>query len=94
MPGLPKYAARRDTNEREIVIVLRTVGAQVYRLSAPGLPDLIVNHDGKTTFLEVKARRGEMTAAQRETLRFWEGAPVHVVRSPDEAVRLFESESK
>ena len=97
------YAKQRDTNEAEIVLVLRRAGASVTRLSDHGVPDLLVGWQGTTHLLEVKhplgakggARYnkrskggdGDLTRAQVAWWAAWRGSPAHVVRSVDEAMR-------
>jgi hypothetical protein len=48
---------KRDSNERDIVQALEAVGVLVYRVSAPGLPDLLTWYQGRWLPLEVKHRR-------------------------------------
>ena len=73
-------ARKRDRNEREIVLALRAVGAEVWRLSVPGGPDLLVRRAGRIWCFEVKTAKGTRTAAQ--ALTQWQ-----VVRTIDEALR-------
>ena len=77
---------RRDANEAAIVAALRKIGVQVWRISAPGLPDLITHHRGTWRPLEIKRPGGSLTPAQRETART---APFAMVSSVSEAVRVF-----
>lgn len=50
-----RRAARRDSNEVEIVRALIAAGASVTHLSGvDGLPDLLVGYQGRTVLLEVK----------------------------------------
>lgn len=91
--GIPRYAHRRDGNEKSIINALETVGFQAIQLSAKGLPDLIVNgnnHQGvpDSWFMEVKSKAGQLTDAQQETLANWQGKPIHVVRSIEEALHI------
>jgi hypothetical protein len=51
-------AARRDTNEKGIVDVLRRAGALVYRLDERDLPDLLVGYRRRWHLLEVKQEKG------------------------------------
>ncbi len=84
---MPRHA-RRDSNESEIVRHLRAIGAQVYRLSAPGMPDLLVNFHGQTYFMEDKTRKGKLTGLQVATFSDWAGSEIYVVRSVDEALTV------
>jgi Holliday junction resolvase len=99
-----RRAARRDSNEAEIVRALEAVGAAVQRLSEPGCPDLLVSFRGVLTLIEVKLpltergaksqRReaeggiGDMTAAQVKWWREWRGKPPVIVRTVDEALYI------
>lgn len=49
-----RRAAGRDSNEAAIVDALVAAGASVTRLSAEGVPDLLVGIAGRTYLLEVK----------------------------------------
>ena len=53
-----RRAARRDSNEIEIVRALEAAGASVTYLSTPGVPDLLVGYQGRTHLLEVKQTLG------------------------------------
>lgn len=81
---------RRDANEGQIVDALEAAGAKVARLSAPGVPDLLVSFRNGARrdlcLLEVKTKAGKATQAQREFEA--EGWQVFVVRSPEEALRV------
>ena len=57
-------ARRRDANEQEIVDALMQVGAVVFRLSAPGCPDLLVGWQGRWLPMEVKSATGTLTPLQ------------------------------
>lgn len=53
--SLHRRAARRDSNEAEIVAALLAAGASVTYLSGvDGLPDLLAGFQGRTYLLEVK----------------------------------------
>ena len=67
--------------------VARAVAKAKWLGMAVGFPDLIVVHDGRVAFLEVKAARGRITEGQeamREALGA-QGFEVAVVRSLDDA---------
>ena len=97
------YAKQRDTNEAEIVLVLRRAGASVTRLSDYGVPDSargLAGHDppargqapagrkGGTRYNKrSKGGDGDLTRAQVAWWAAWRGSPAHVVRSVDEAMR-------
>jgi len=80
-----RRAAKTDRNHAEIIAALRQLGAEVLDLSpmGRGCPDLAVQFRGAITFLEVKGRRGRLTADQVAFQRRWR---VTVVRSVDEAL--------
>ena len=88
---LPRRAARRDENEPEVVAYLVAAGCSVERLSASGVPDLLVGYHGRNHLVEVigpgkaknhRARKG-LTPAQVEWHGEWRGT-TDTVRSLDE----------
>ena len=79
-------ARKRDANEAQIVADLRAFGAEVMRISGPGLPDLFVEYRGRWTPLEVKSHTGGLTPLQAE--RATSGRPpIPIVRTTAEALR-------
>ena len=78
---------RRDANEPEIIAALKALGARVYQVSGSGLPDLIVQYQGREFCLEVKTAKGKRTDAQ-------EISEFRVVRSPADAVEAVRTEQK
>jgi hypothetical protein len=56
--SLARRAAKRDSNEQDIVDALEAIGATVTRLSGEGLPDLLVGLGGSMWLLEVKQPLG------------------------------------
>ncbi len=83
--SLHRRNARRDANEGPIVRALKQVGASVARLSAAGMPDLIVWYRGSIFLLEVKTAAGRARLAQEQRLA--EGWPVVTVRTVDAALK-------
>jgi hypothetical protein len=83
---MPHYAAKRDINEKHIVDALRDEGAVVIRLSAPGLPDLLVGWRDTTFLLEVKSEKGTLTGPEQDFFEAWRGQCA-IVRSVDDAKR-------
>lgn len=84
--GMPKYAAKTDKNQREIVAALKAIGCDVYEIRKP--VDLLVGYRGVNKLLEVK--RPTMTRRkdqqhQRDFIRAWRGDAV-MVTSPEEAI--------
>jgi len=81
-----RTAARRDDNEEPIVLALQSVGCSVWRLSAKGIPDLLVGRARQTFLFEVKGPKGVLTPAQVKFRRLWKGTPPITVRSITEAL--------
>lgn len=85
-----RWDARRDANEPEIVAALERVGARVRRLSAPGIPDLLVGYRQDIFLLEVKNRNTSHPKIQQQQEVFieeWSDFRVYVVWNVDEALR-------
>ena len=80
-----RRAARRDETEAEIVAALEAVGAQVYRISQAGLPDLCVWYR-RWVWLEVKSLTGMVRKNQIEQREFIERHGVPVVRTAQQAL--------
>lgn len=85
----PRYAAKVDANQGEIVHYLRGVGATVLSLARLGedAPDLLVGWRGVDYLLEVKQPGEQPTDGQRHWHRTWNGRAVRVVTSPAEALQ-------
>lgn len=92
-----RRAARIDATHRSIVDGLRAIGASVTSLAAlgGGVADILTSHRGVWHVLEIKSpagpRGGDSSKGQRlrESQREWiarQRAPVHVVRSLDDAL--------
>lgn len=81
-----RRAAKQDANQPDIIDRLRRCGVSVEVIGKP--VDLLICHQGRTELMEVKNPDGKdaITKEQAEFLERWPGV-VHVVRSPDEAVR-------
>lgn len=85
---------RVDTNQREIVAALRSVGASVTHLHmvGKGVPDLIVGYRGVNYLLEVKdgsktPSKQQLTPDEAKWHASWRGQ-VRVVNSVDQALEL------
>ena len=89
-----RYADRRDDNEKGIVKALKQCGASVYRLSAKGIPDLVVGWCGRLFLLEVKSATGKLTPAQVKFQQRWKGPPPIVVRTEWDALVAIGAVSK
>lgn len=88
---MPKYAARRDANESEIIAALIAAGYSVAQINARDVPDLIVGGimaDGQpgNLLMEVKDSGGKLSDGQRRFHADWRG-PIVVVRSVEDALR-------
>lgn len=85
----PRFARKPDANQAVIISSLEKVGALVYDLSllGGGFPDLIVGYKGCLYLLEVKVGKRKLNRLQKILHRKWEGY-FHVVRSPEEALRV------
>lgn len=86
-PRLSRYARATDRNQAEIARVLRKAGVKVADLSrcGAGIPDLLCHRNGwGFALLECKTKHGSLTPDQRAWHALW---PVHIVRSPEEALR-------
>lgn len=84
-------AKRTDLNHAEIRDALRAIGAFVADTHelGHGFPDLLVVRPDRAMFLvEVKSPGGELTADEKH---FAAACPatVHVVRSAEEAIRIY-----
>jgi hypothetical protein len=85
---LMRRAAKVDANQDAIVSALRAAGASVQSLApiGKGCPDLLVACRGAMFLLEIKAEKGKVNDAQVKWHAEWR-APVHTVRSPEDALR-------
>jgi len=80
------HAKKRDTNEPEIVAALRAIGATVFLLDNP--VDLLVGKNGKTYLIEVKNENGTLTKDEEKFIKLWQGNPVKIVKTIDEAIEI------
>ena len=83
--SIHRKAAKRDAVEPAIVQTLVGMGASVTKLSAKGVPDLLVGIRGRTFLVEAKSDKGKLTPDQVEWHENWRGAQVVILRSDDEA---------
>ena len=85
---MPRYAARTDSNQAEIVDALKKIGADVYVLGRP--VDLLVGYRKRNFLIEVKtetAKPRKDQQEQRDWIKDWKGQ-VRVVTNAEEAIRL------
>lgn len=81
--------AKVDQNQAEIVSALRDYGATVTSLHrvGEGVPDLLVSFLGVWYLMEIKAGKGKTNDLQNEWIER-QKAPVFIVRTPEDAVRI------
>jgi len=86
-----RRAAKVDANQEQIVSALRAAGASVQSLAkiGQGCPDILVAFRRRNHLMEIKNPEGKdaVNGAQAKWHISW-CAPVHVVRSADEALRV------
>ncbi len=84
--------AKQDANASAIVSALRAAGCVVRYIDCPvgvgGIPDILVGFQGKTYLMELKVRLGRLNPKQKEFHASWNGGPLAVVHSVDEALRV------
>lgn len=85
-----RRALHQDSTHKPIVAALRAAGCSVVRINSPeaGCPDLLVGLRRRTFLLEVKGPTTRVDELQLAWHRGWRGAPVHVVRTPEEALAV------
>lgn len=90
-----RRAAKVDANQSAVVDALTRHGAKVLSLAAigDGVYDLLVGHRRQLMLMEVKdgdkpPSARQLTALQIEFRREWDGYPLHVVTSVDEALEV------
>lgn len=85
--AIMRRAARVDSNQAEIVRVLREAGAYVWVI---GLPvDLLVGYNGHTFLVEIKTdSKKRLTALQADFFEKWIGGTLARIDSPEAALRM------
>lgn len=85
---------QQDRNAVEIVSALRAAGCTVrfieFQHQQAGCPDLLVGRAGQMWLLEVKVKGGRLSDAQKRFAAEWQGPPIAVVRTIDEALAAVE----
>jgi phosphoserine phosphatase len=82
-----RYAARKDSNEKEIVQALRDAGAYVWIISLP--VDLLVGYKQHTFLVEVKTtNKKRLTKLQEDFFLKWYGGTLCRVDSPQAALEM------
>ncbi len=89
-------ARRVDRNQGDLIRALRKLGVSIQPLHTigQGCPDVLAGFRGTTVLLEIKdgekaPSRRKTTKDQDEWISKWRGAPVHIVRTLDEALEAF-----
>ena len=81
--------SKQDANADRIVSALRAAGCVVryieFAHGIAGCPDVLVGHGGRTVLLEIKAKGGRLSDAQKDFHATWPGGPLVVVRTEAEA---------
>lgn len=92
--SLRRLNPKRDVTEIPIVQALRECGAEVFRLSGKGIPDLLcfwgMGSSSKAFLVECKTKGGKLTPEQErfhQEARF-RGWPVFVMHTPDQALGI------
>lgn len=84
-----RRAAKRDSNEREIIACAKALGMSVVQLSDPDIPDLLLGIKGKNYLAEVKTPTGQLRPGQVQFKQTWKGQ-TGVIRSVDDLKNLIE----
>ena len=89
MGRMPKYAAKTDANQKEIVDALKKIGAGVVVLGRP--VDLLVGFRARNFLLEVKSKDNKphhkRNKDQHKWIKNWPGQ-VRIVFSAEEAIQV------
>lgn len=85
--------AKVDANQSAIVAALRERGAYVQSLAevGGGVPDLLCGYRGRTILMEIKSHeKALLTKDQNTWANCWNGGPLWVVYTVDQAVEILE----
>lgn len=82
-------AKRTDSNQAEIVRMLRDFGASVTDLHevGHGCPDIIVGYGGVTYPMEIKSAGGQLTEDEYNWQQNWRGN-YHIIHNIEEALQV------
>lgn len=88
--SLHRHAAKRDSNEREIIAFWTRQGCWVETVNASGSPDTRVHFEGAVLRAEVKGAKRGLTPAQLKNFReaYENRVPTYVVRTVADAEAL------
>jgi len=94
---MPRFAARVDANQAEIVAALRQVGASVQHLHTvgKGCPDICIGHGGLSLLAEIKdgskpLSAQKLTKDEQDWHDKWTGG-VYLIRNIEDALRAVET---
>lgn len=97
---MARRAAKTDTNQRSIVQLLRAVGCRVAptHMVGEGFPDAVCYDpvSAKVALVEIKdgakvASARKLTPAEEQFHAEWDGAPLFVVASDDDALAMLDT---
>lgn len=91
------FACRVDANQKEIVSILRQLGASVLMLHKVGFgcPDILVGFNGKNALVEIKdgnnpPSQQKLTALEEQFFLSWSGQ-VSLIKNAEEALGLIQA---
>jgi Holliday junction resolvase len=82
--SMPRYNAKRDYAEKEVVRTLQELGFSVWRLDQP--VDLLIGFRGDIWLAEVKTGRAKFNDNQVKFMAEWRGRPVIKLTSSQDAI--------
>lgn len=89
---MPKYAARTDSNQKEIVNMYRRLGATVAptHMVGSGFPDIVIGKYGLSDLVEIKdgskpPSAQKLTGDEQKFHRSW-GGSVRIIRTVDDVM--------
>ena len=83
---MPRYGAKRDASEPEIVKALRNLGVDVVLIDQPC--DAILGFRGRTVLAEFKTGKAKLKKHQSDFKNTWRGSAVLTMRTPDDAINF------
>lgn len=86
---MPKYSARKDKNQTEIVAYLREQGATVEIVSAvgKGFPDIAIGYYDQDVLAEIKFGKNVYTDKQKKWRQTWKGSKA-TIRSKEDCDKI------
>jgi hypothetical protein len=86
--SLRRLNPRRDQNEADIIDALERCGFTVARLSARGVPDLVIGKQRVTKLAEVKRGKAQLNEAQQAWWDIWNGNDLIILRLVEDVTQL------